>query len=116
MQNITTVVEKQNEFGQLKKEALRLVNFNEDTAHTLTCWKGALHINHCNLVIVIDDNGEPIGIRSLTSLECWRLMGFNDTDYLKAQKVCPDEQLIKQAGNSIVVNVLEEIFKQLIGE
>lgn len=116
MQNITAVVEKQNEFGQLKKEALRLVNFNEETAHTLTCWKGALHINHCNLIVVIDDDGKPIGIRSLTSLECWRLMGFNDSDYRKAQNITTDEQLIKQAGNSIVVNVLEAIFKQLIGD
>lgn len=51
--------------------------------------------------------------RKLTPKECWRLMGFNDDDFLKAQKVCSNTQLYKQAGNSIVVNVLMAIFKEL---
>lgn len=53
-------------------------------------------------------------IRKLTPLECWRFMGFNDEDFYKAQKVNSDTQLYKQAGNSIVVNVLEEVFKQML--
>lgn len=53
-------------------------------------------------------------IRKLTPLECWRLMGFDDEDYQKASKVNSKSQLYKQAGNSIVVNVLEAIFKQLL--
>ena len=52
-------------------------------------------------------------IRKLTPLECWRLMGFDDEDYYKAEKVCSNSQLYKQAGNSIVVNVLQEIYKNL---
>lgn len=53
-------------------------------------------------------------IRKLTSLECWRLMGFNNEDFYNAQKLgISDSQLYKQAGNSIVVNVLEAIFKNL---
>lgn len=52
-------------------------------------------------------------IRKLTPLECWRLMGFDDEDFYKAEKVNSNTQLYKQAGNSIVVNVLEEIFKKL---
>lgn len=40
-------------------------------------------------------------------------MGFSDEDYEKAAAVNSNTQLYKQAGNSIVVNVLEEIFKQL---
>ena len=52
-------------------------------------------------------------IRKLTPLECWRLMGFKDEQFYKAAKVCSNSQLYKQAGNSIVVNVLEEIFKNL---
>ena len=55
-----------------------------------------------------------IRIRKLTPKECWRLMGFTDEDFDKAQKVNSNTQLYKQAGNSIVVNVLEEIFKQMI--
>lgn len=52
-------------------------------------------------------------IRKLTPKECWRLMGFTDEDFYKAQKVVSNSQLYKQAGNSIVVNVLEGIFKNL---
>ena len=43
-------------------------------------------------------------------------MGFDDADYEKASKVNSDTQLYKQAGNSIVVNVLEAILKNLLLE
>lgn len=56
----------------------------------------------------------PCRIRKLTPKECWRLMGFDDTDFEKAQKVNSNTQLYKQAGNSIVVNVLEAILKELL--
>lgn len=49
----------------------------------------------------------------LSAIECFRLMGFNDEEFYKASKVCSDLQLIKQAGNSIVVNVLSATFKSL---
>ena len=53
-------------------------------------------------------------IRKLTPLECWRLMGFDDADFKKAKEAgISDTQLYKQAGNSIVVNVLEEILRKL---
>ena len=53
-------------------------------------------------------------IRKLTPKECWRLMGFKDEQFNKAKEsAISDSQLYKQAGNSIVVNVLEEIFKNL---
>lgn len=52
-------------------------------------------------------------IRKLTPLECWRLMGFDDEDFYKAEKVNSNSQLYKQAGNSICVSVLEAIFKEL---
>jgi DNA (cytosine-5)-methyltransferase 1 len=41
-------------------------------------------------------------------------MGFSDEDFEKAEKVNSNTQLYKQAGNSIVVPVLEEIFKKLM--
>ena len=53
-------------------------------------------------------------IRKLTPKECWRLMGFTDEDFHKAEQVNSNTQLYKQAGNSIVVDVLEAIFKQMI--
>ena len=52
-------------------------------------------------------------IRKLTPLECWRLMGFSDEEFMAAEQVNSNTQLYKQAGNSIVVNVLEEIFKKV---
>ena len=53
-------------------------------------------------------------IRKLTPKECWRLMGFSDDDFDKAEKINSNSQLYKQAGNSIVVNVLMAIFKQFL--
>ena len=53
-------------------------------------------------------------IRKLTPLEVWRLMGFSDNDFYAAKSAgISDAQLYKQAGNSIVVTVLEAIFRQL---
>lgn len=56
---------------------------------------------------------QPLRIRKLTPKECWRLMGFSDEDFDKASKVNSNSQLYKQAGNSIVVNVLEAIFNKM---
>lgn len=52
-------------------------------------------------------------IRKLTPKECFRLMGFEDADFEKAQQVNSNTQLYKQAGNSIVVSVVEYIIKAL---
>ena len=52
-------------------------------------------------------------IRKLTPKECWRLMGCTDEDFHKAEQVNSNSQLYKQAGNAIVVDVLEAIFKQM---
>lgn len=57
---------------------------------------------------------KPLRIRKLTPKECIRLMGFDDEDYEKMKQVNSDSQLYKQAGNSIVVNVLEAIFKEML--
>ena len=67
-------------------------------------------VNHDNCHLIQNN----YRIRKLTPKECWRLMGFDDKDIEKAQAVgISNTQLYKQAGNSIVVNVLMEIFKQL---
>lgn len=53
-------------------------------------------------------------VRKLTPLECWRLMSFVDEDFYKAKNAgISNSQLYKQAGNSIVVKVLEGIFKNM---
>ena len=53
-------------------------------------------------------------IRKLTPKECWRLMDFTDEDFEKAAQVNSNTQLYKQAGNSIVKNVLVAILGQMI--
>lgn len=59
---------------------------------------------------------DGLRIRKLTPKECWRLMGFDDEDFEKASKVNSNTQLYKQAGNSIVVNILEAILRNLLLE
>lgn len=53
-------------------------------------------------------------VRKLTPKECWRLMGFDDDSFERAEKVNSNSQLYKQAGNSIVVVVLMAIFKEML--
>jgi len=79
------------------------VQDNGDTCPTLT----ATETGVCRIET-------PYRIRKLTPLECWRLMGFADEDFHKAEKVNSNTQLYKQAGNSIVTTVLEGIFQQMI--
>ena len=56
----------------------------------------------------------PIRIRKLTPKECFRLMGFSDKNFDAAHKVgVSNSQLYKQAGNSIVVDVLYYIYVEL---
>ena len=53
-------------------------------------------------------------VRKLTPLECWRLQGFTDEQFYKAQNDgVSNSQLYKQAGNSVTVNVVDAIVKEL---
>ncbi|WP_455641193.1 DNA cytosine methyltransferase [Oceanobacillus kimchii] len=60
--------------------------------------------------------------RYLTERECWRLLGFDDNDFelmlnvFPTRKGCRNATLYALAGNSIVVDVLEAIFKVIINE
>lgn len=76
---------------------------------------------------LITETGEIIGfnqkkiedefrVRKLTPKECWRLQGFPDWAFKKAERVCSNTQLYKQAGNTITVDVLVYIFKNLLLE
>lgn len=91
-------------------EQSRRVYDPEGLSPTLhTCGGGNQEIK-----VAVMDNNKKRRIRKLTPLECWRLMGFDDEDFQKAAAVNSNTQLYKQAGNSIVVNVLEGILKQLL--
>lgn len=52
-------------------------------------------------------------VRKLTPRECWRLQGFPDWTFDKAQEVNSNSQLYKQAGNSVTVTVIEAIAREL---
>ena len=52
-------------------------------------------------------------IRKITAKEAWRLMEFSDEDYERASRYVSEYQLYHQAGNSIVVNVMYSVLKEL---
>lgn len=62
--------------------------------------------------IVIDGNLYRLRIRRLTPRECFRLQGFSDWAYEKAESVSSKSQLYKQAGNSVTVTVIEAIARE----
>ncbi len=78
------------------------LEINQDgTSNTLTS------VQKDNYVI----SKPPFRIRKLTPLETFRLQGFPDELFYKAQEVNSNSQLYKQAGNSVTVNVIEAIAK-----
>ena len=87
-------------------EVLNLDLYNQSTNENISQCLTEPHHNTQRLF-------DGLRIRKLTPKECWRLMGFDDEDFEKASKVNSNTQLYKQAGNSIVVNVLMAIFKKL---
>lgn len=87
--------------------------FNQSIRRDSSC-VGTLTRN-CGADIKRNGQGiiEGIRVRKLTPKECWRLMGFEDESFSRAEKKMSNSQLYKQAGNSIVVDVLMAIFKDL---
>lgn len=110
----TYVSKKYNDFVKDKGYFPKMFNpYNnkeiEDVAPTQTTQCGS---TTSSATVCIDTKTK---VRKLTPLECWRLMSFDDEDFYKAQNVgISDSQLYKQAGNSIVVKVLEKIFINLL--
>lgn len=62
----------------------------------------------CNQGVIIED----LNLRKLTPKECWRLTGFDDKDFNSVIGMS-NRQLYKMAGNSIVVDVLANLFKEV---
>ena len=62
--------------------------------------------NHGTVTATIEPS---LRIRKLTPKECFRLMGFKDEEFAKAEAVNSNTQLYKQAGNSIVVDIAEKL-------
>ncbi|HEM4291369.1 TPA: DNA cytosine methyltransferase [Streptococcus suis] len=126
--------------GQQPKIIQRGHGYNQggehDTAPTLTCnsWQENNHIKVYDfynkktkdVVGTLTASGhqgntkagtfgilDGIRIRKLTPRECWRLQGFPDWAFDRAQAVNSNSQLYKQAGNSVTVNVIEAIARRL---
>ena len=103
-----------NEVGIIREEPLEREGWHRNVKEVLSvdgiCRTISTQSN--NLATKIKEQ-PSLRIRKLTPKECWRLMGFDDADFEKAEKVNSNTQLYKQAGNSIVVDVLENIFIEL---
>lgn len=113
-------VDKKYYISNSKIESLLTTNFNCSKFENVVQDKYGISYTLCARdykdpkCIVVGNDKDGIRIRKLTPKECWRLMGFTDEDFEKAQKVNSNTQLYKQAGNSIVKQVLMAIFKQMI--
>lgn len=59
-------------------------------------------------------DGKEYNIRKLTPRECFRLQGFSDEEFDKAQSINSDSQLYKQAGNAVTVNVAQFLGERLM--
>lgn len=113
----------QDRHGVLVKEATKQgyavadvgdsINFSHPNSKTR---RGRVGKNIANTLLTSDEQGVVLSdykIRKLTPRECWRLQGFPNWAFDKAQAVNSNSQLYKQAGNSVTVNVIEEIAKRL---
>lgn len=99
------------------------VLMSDKTVYEQRCDEGLRFFkgDYCGTIRTIDSGGDkrviendPFKIRKLTPKECLRLMSFSDEDYNKIKEIgISDTQIYRQAGNSIVVNVLYYIFKSL---
>ena len=99
--------------GYVEAEVGDSVNLSHPNSKTR---RGRVGKQVANTLLTGESQGviEPdFRIRKLTPRECWRLQGFPDWAFDKAQEVNSNSQLYKQAGNSVTVNVIAEIAKEL---
>jgi len=93
---------------------LKNIPFNEDSNFTgITGITGTLTAANPDFKHkIINQSGFIIMYRKLLPIETFKLMGFSEEDFHKANKVSSNPQLTKQAGNSIVVNVIQSIIEK----
>ena len=108
---------KRTEYGKQIRKAYESGEIKE-SRHNMTTLEPRTD-GVCNTITTVQKDNmlleitKQYRIRKLTQKETWRLMGFSDEDYEKAAEVNSKTQLYKQAGNSIVKDVLMAIFSQL---
>lgn len=118
------ILEHKNFINWPRESDGKLINGSYNRAWKQDNYVGAVAVAHQpkilekkinNDLLVIKWNDKLWNVRVLTERECWLLMGFTNNDFDKV-KDFPRTQLYKNAGNSIVVQVLEAIFKELLKE
>ena len=100
----------------IENELVGYSEFDKYASASLSAIHGVSEELNYGDITKIDEKDVPV--------ECWRLMGFTDEDYWKTRQILEDRfydgkdrsdrQMYKMAGNSIVVDVLEGIFRMLL--
>lgn len=101
---------KIKELGHTTKNSLKSSNLivsKEYCSPTMNCAGGG----HTPYIM----EEKPYRIRKLTPRECWRLMGVKDEDFDKVKDYLSDSILYHLCGDSIVVDVMTNMFKQMLG-
>lgn len=122
---IQTIKTSANDIGVVVKEDKPKVlgGIGEKKSNDGKQWYQQDRVYDNNIGISVTSTFNPyyvdksLKIRKLTPRECYRLMGFSDEEFERAENVpTSNTQLYKQAGNSIVVDVLEELFCMMLDE
>jgi DNA (cytosine-5)-methyltransferase 1 len=109
-QMIQTIKANSNDLGVVIYDDYNsTIRKDQDTIGTITTMVGRDSLGHSYKIIE-----NQLRIRKLTPLECYRLMGFSDKAFALAQANQSNSSLYHQAGDSIVVNVLMELFRSLL--
>lgn len=88
---------------------------DERKVHIETKDDGISHALRTNGETMVNENRmKGLRIRKLTPKECWRLQGWDDESFEKAEKVNSNSALYKQAGNGIAINCFAALIKQLL--
>lgn len=105
------------------EKAIKTARKNKiDPGDTISAYNESVDKSGCSPTVTTRPEGKKtailpvtndLRIRKLTPKECWRLMGIDDEDFEKAQKVVSNSQLYRQAGNGIVVDVFAKILEGL---
>ncbi len=124
-QNEGVIIAKE-EYGRFGKQAIETLNDNKDVINdgmTVNAYNKTLDKTGLSPTLTTRPEGfktailpitNGLRIRKLTPLECWRLQGFTDEQFCKAKDSgVSNSQLYKQSGNSVTVNVVDAIVKQL---
>lgn len=114
-------------FGRFGKQAIETLISNLDVAKygdTINAFNRTLDSSGVSPTLTTRPDGfktailpitKEVRIRKLTPRECWRLQGFTDEQFDKAQQAgLSNSQLYKQAGNAVTVNVVDYIAKHLL--